>query len=171
MKKLVLAALLTLTLITHSDAHCEVPCGIYGDKTRIDMLYEHTATIEKAMKQIAALAGKTDAQSLNQKVRWIVTKEEHATKVQHIVTQYFMTQRVKPKKANYVPQLKHLHGCLLAAMKCKQSVDAANTKTLRACIDGFAAVYFSPADLEHIRKGHGKHAHDAPKKAPKKGKK
>ena len=172
MKKIVLAALLTLTLITQSDAHCEVPCGIYGDKTRIDMLYEHAATIEKAMKQIAALAGKTDALSLNQRVRWIVTKEEHAKKVQHIVTQYFMTQRVKPKKANYVPRLKHLHGCLLAAMKCKQTVDVANTKALRAHIDGFVGVYFKKKDLEHIRSHHGAHAEAAPaKKAPAKGKK
>ena len=102
-------------------AHCEVPCGIYGDKTRIDTLYEDVATVEKAMAQIGALAGKTDAQSVNQCVRWITTKEEHARKIQETVWQYFMTQRVKlpaddeAKRKKGLEQLVHLHGMLQVA--------------------------------------------------------
>jgi nickel superoxide dismutase len=152
----------TALLSSVAFAHCEVPCGIYADRARIDALYEDAATIEKAMKQIAALSGKTDAQSVNQCVRWVQTKEEHAKKVQHTTWQYFMTQRVKlpkddaAKQKKGVEQLVALHGMLKAAMKCKQTVDPANAKALRAAIDAFSATYFSAADLEHIRKGHGK---------------
>ena len=37
--------------------------------------------IKKAMHQVGHLAGKSDAQSMNQAVRWINTKEEHAAKI------------------------------------------------------------------------------------------
>ena len=146
-------------------SHCEVPCGIYGDKTRIDILYEHIKTVEKSMTQITELAAATDAKSVNQCARWITNKEEHASKIQHIVTQYFMTQRVKPKagddkdRKKYVTQLTMLHEMLVHAMKSKQSVDTTHTKKLRQLVDGFAEAYFSGEDLEHIRKEHGKH-HD-----------
>ena len=35
--------------------HCQVPCGIYGDRMRIDMLMEDAATIEKGMAMITQL--------------------------------------------------------------------------------------------------------------------
>ena len=37
-------------------SHCQIPCGIYGDYTRIDLLREHIATIEKSMNQINELS-------------------------------------------------------------------------------------------------------------------
>ena len=146
-------------------SHCEIPCGIYGDRTRIDILYEHITTVEKSMTKISELAAATDAPSVNQRTRWITNKEEHAKKIQHIVTQYFMTQRVKPKagddkdREKYVTQLTLLHEMLVYAMKSKQTVDKSHTKRLRQLVDGFAHAYFSAEDLEHIRKEHGKH-HD-----------
>jgi len=33
-------------------SHCEIPCGIYDDPMRLDMMAEHIGTIEKSMKQI-----------------------------------------------------------------------------------------------------------------------
>ena len=30
-------------------SHCEVPCGIYGDPMRLDVMAEHVTTIEKSM--------------------------------------------------------------------------------------------------------------------------
>ena len=116
-----LALILTLGAIGTVYAHCEVPCGIYGDKARIDALYEDVATVEKAMKQIVALSKKSDAQSVNQRVRWIQTKEEHAKKIQNTAWQYFMTQRVKFSKdaklnLKSTKQLGFLHGILQAAM-------------------------------------------------------
>ncbi len=37
-------------------SHCQIPCGIYGDPARFDMLAEHITTIEKSMKQITDLS-------------------------------------------------------------------------------------------------------------------
>ena len=57
MKRSIVTTLLLIALIfpTLLSAHCEIPCGIYGDKMRIHMLKEHITTIEKSMKQIAEL--------------------------------------------------------------------------------------------------------------------
>lgn len=139
-------------------SHCEIPCGIYSDTTRITILREHVTTIEKSMTQLEALSGKGDPQSINQIVRWVENKEEHANKIQHIVTQYFLTQRVKAKDASdtaahnkYVTQTTTLHQMLVAAMKCKQTVDKKYCVELRNLIDRFNAAYFSKADLEHLK--------------------
>ena len=76
-------------------AHCEIPCGIYDDQVRAQLILEHSQTVEKSMVQIIKL-GKESSVNYNQLVRWVSNKEEHANKIQAIVTQYFMTQRIKP---------------------------------------------------------------------------
>ena len=58
-------------------AHCEIPCGIYDDELRTNLIYEHTVTIEKSMKNIAELS-KQNPVNYNQLIRWISNKEEHA---------------------------------------------------------------------------------------------
>ena len=37
-------------------AHCEIPCGIYDDELRTNLIFEHTVTIEKSLKKIAELS-------------------------------------------------------------------------------------------------------------------
>jgi nickel superoxide dismutase len=127
-------------------AHCEVPCGIYGDLNRFADMREDIATIEKAMKEIASLSAAKD-KNYNQLVRWINTKEMHAGKLQETVWQYFLTQRVKPvpKKdtgyANYQLMLEQLHHLSVYAMKAKQSIDLAVIKKLNALVDEFESTY------------------------------
>ncbi len=94
----VVAALASLLNSSVARAHCEVPCGIYADQRRFESMLEDTATIAKAMVQINELSSKDDALSHNQLARWVATKEQHATNTQHIIAQYFMTQRIKPGK-------------------------------------------------------------------------
>jgi nickel superoxide dismutase len=129
-------------------AHCEVPCGIYGDDARFAAIAEDLQTVEKAMGMIADLAGKTDAQSANQLARWVATKEEHANKIQYVVTQYFMTQRLKVPAdgdeaafAAYTNKLVLLHKMLRTAMLCKQSVDVAHPQALHDLLHAFKEVY------------------------------
>ena len=145
-----------------SRAHCEIPCGIYDDELRIELIREHIQTIEKSAGQIVELSRENPV-NYNQLVRWIDNKERHANEIQDIVAQYFMTQRVKPadeKDAEaykkYVKQLTTLHGMLVAAMKAKQTTDLANVEQLRKLVDDFAASYFTAEDLKHIRAEHGK---------------
>jgi len=127
-------------------AHCEIPCGIYDDEARISALRENTDTVEKSMKVLNSLKG---AEALHERVRWIVNKETHANNIQHIVTQYFMTQRIKPpapgdsgEAAKYALRLKLLHLMLVHAMKTKQTTDLQHVETLRALIQDFDAAYF-----------------------------
>jgi nickel superoxide dismutase len=130
-------------------AHCEIPCGIYDDQMRIAMIQEHITTIEKAMKQITALSAETPV-NYNQLIRWTTNKETHADELQHIVSQYFMTQRIKPEhdkdgklEAGYVEKLTTLHMLLVHAMKAKQSTDLEQIASLRSLTDQFSKLYFA----------------------------
>ncbi len=129
-------------------AHCEIPCGIYDDDARLAAIAEDVMTIEKAMGEIAELAGKTDAQSANQLARWVATKEEHANRIQHVVSQYFMTQRLKVPAAGdeaafagYTNKLVLLHKMLRTAMKCKQTVDPVHAQSLHDLLHEFKEAY------------------------------
>jgi nickel superoxide dismutase len=111
------------------------------------MIAEHITTIEKAMKQVAELSKAAD-KNQNQIVRWIANKESHATEIQHIVTQYFLTQRIKlgakagsPEKVKYLVQVSLLHELLVYSMKTKQSLDASSIANLRTTLKNFEAAY------------------------------
>ena len=66
--------------------HCQVPCGIYDDAARIVTIHEDIKTIRKSIKKINELSyGETSSQSMNQLVRWVNTKEEHAQHIQDII--------------------------------------------------------------------------------------
>jgi nickel superoxide dismutase len=144
---LVVATLLVFTGIK-TFAHCEVPCGIYDDKLRIQLIEEHITTIEKAMYQIKDLQDAEDM-NYNQLVRWINTKDEHAVKIQHIADQYFMTQRIKPAEQSdeeaydkYISQLTLMHELLIYAMKAKQTLDQEWIDKMRETVDKFELAYF-----------------------------
>jgi nickel superoxide dismutase len=132
----------TLLLAASAAAHCEIPCGIYDDEARIAMLLEHVATIEKSMNQITAIE-KEKEHNANQLVRWVMNKEKHADELQEIVSQYFMTQRIKLDAKEYDKKLALLHQMLVYAMKCKQTTDLAHTAKLTALIQEFKKLYFA----------------------------
>ncbi|WP_303920063.1 superoxide dismutase [Ni] [Draconibacterium sediminis] len=154
MKKItkLFSAALILGIIAFSSfqakAHCEIPCGIYGDSVRIALLYEHIETIEKSMNQINELS-KSENPDYNQLVRWVMNKEEHAKEMQEIVSQYFLHQRVKITSSTdeaayrkYVKQLELLHHLSVFAMKSKQSTDLSIIDTLREKLHLFEHAYF-----------------------------
>lgn len=123
-------------------AHCEIPCGIYDDEARITLLLEHVTTIEKSMQQIMTLE-KGEKGNSNQLIRWVMNKEHHASELQTIVTQYFMTQRIKPDAKNYDKKIAALHQMLIVGMKCKQTTDLNQVAKLRQLIKEFQGLYFS----------------------------
>lgn len=122
-------------------AHCQIPCGIYDDHMRVKAMREDAATVERSVELVDELAGKTDAQSLNQRVRWIVNKEEHAEKIIRTISDYFLTQRVKPNQEDYSVRLEKHHAVMLAAMKAKQSVDKKSVKALIKNIEALGEYY------------------------------
>ena len=130
-----------LLLVSLAAAHCEIPCGIYDDEMRIEMLREHITTIEKSMNQVILLE-KDANRKANQLTRWVMNKEQHADELQEIVSQYFMTQRLKPDAKDYASKLQLLHEMLLAGMKSKQTTDLGQVKRLRELVDMFEKAYF-----------------------------
>jgi nickel superoxide dismutase len=122
-------------------SHCQVPCGIYDDSARIAQMREDTTTIRKAVTSIGELAGKTDTQSMNQLIRWTNTKEIHASHIIEIVSEYFLTQKLKPVAAGaegrdaYLASLAEHHAVMRAAMKTKQTVDAVAVDELAGAIE------------------------------------
>ena len=132
---------LFLSFLNTSFAHCQVPCGVYGDNSRFTQMLEDQTTIAKATAQINDLADKKDAQSANQLSRWVTTKEDHAAKIQKIIAEYFLTQRIKSSSDKYDALLKSAHAVMVAAMKCKQGVDAKNADSLKSAIESFQSVY------------------------------
>lgn len=129
----------------YAAAHCQVPCGIYDDQARFDSMLEHTQTISKAIGQIGELAGTHDANGHNQLARWVATKEDHATKVQRIIGDYFMAQRIKADASNYDKTLKASHAVMVNAMKAKQAADPETAKKLEASIKSFYEAYTGKA--------------------------
>ena len=129
-------------LVGTVSAHCEIPCGIYDDQARINMILEHITTIEKSMKEIQKLE-KEKNPNFNQMVRWIMNKEHHATEIQTMVAQYFMTQRIKPGVKDYHQKLALLQQMLVFSMKCKQTTDSQNAARLRDLVKQFHQLYFA----------------------------
>ncbi|QDU53938.1 superoxide dismutase [Ni] [Aeoliella mucimassa] len=158
-------------------AHCQVPCGIYGDERRFEEMLEDTQTIAKAITQIKELSGTHDANGHNQLARWVSTKEAHASNIQEIIGQYFLAQRIKSDKENYVDQLKAAHGVIVAAMKCKQSAEPATAKALEEAIHDLyrayegkepvlgeaehAATHAVTTAVEAAHEAHAEHSHEA----------
>ncbi|PIE56514.1 MAG: superoxide dismutase [Desulfobulbus propionicus] len=131
----------SLMVPTDSLAHCQVPCGIYDDHARVDAMFEDATTIEKASMLITQLAGKGDAQSQNQLVRWVMTKENHAENVISTISNYFLTQRVKASQEDYAERLAKHHAVMVAAMKTKQNTDPKFVEALKKAIEGIAPYY------------------------------
>jgi nickel superoxide dismutase len=123
-----------------------MPCGIYDDPARLAAIAENCTTVEKAMKQIVELSADPKA-NMNQIVRWVNTKDEHADDTDYIISYYFMAQRIKPVEKGaegydkYIKQLTLLHEMLITSMKTKQTTDLANVEKLRSLLAEFRESY------------------------------
>lgn len=148
---LVLGLVLATAFSQYAMAHCEVPCGIYGDQRRFEQMLEDQETIAKAVTSLSELMANMghDPVSINQASRWIATKESHATNIQHTISQYFMSQRIKADSDGYVEKLTAAHAVMVAAMKCKQTADSATPAALKTAIEQFYAVYEGKTATTH----------------------
>ena len=145
----ILATVAILASIAYS--HCQIPCGIYDDEARFGEIAEHITTIEKSMKEIERLSAEAKP-NMNQIVRWVNNKENHADELSEIVTYYFMAQRVKlpaegdTKAQNeYIKKLTLLHQMLVYSMKAKQTTDLANVEQFKSSLDEFHKIYSGKA--------------------------
>ena len=133
---------LTLCLLgPYSFGHCQVPCGIYDDASRVKQMLEDVSTIDKAINKIIQLNDKSDVQSVQQLVRWVNNKEIHAEKIITTISNYFLTQRVKPSAENYLLRLSEHHRVILLSMKVKQKADVEVAKDLRKSVEALYKYY------------------------------
>jgi nickel superoxide dismutase len=147
-------ALLALTTPA-ARAHCELPCGIYHDEMRFEMIDEHLETIAKSMRMIEDL-GADPGQNANQLARWVMNKEEHAAKLRDILTVYFLDQRIKPVDPDagdeydlYLARIETLHRMMVHVMKCKQTTDLEHVDALRELRNHFYTLYFGEDHQPH----------------------
>ncbi len=144
--KTLFVSLVLLSFTNQASAHCEIPCGIYNDSLRIELLYEHITTIEKSMHEIITL--EQSKENPNQLIRWVINKEDHAKKMQEVITQYFMYQRIKPVDVGqagreiYLNQLELMHRLSILAMKSKQSTNEGLLTQMRETLHLFEEAYF-----------------------------
>lgn len=129
-------------------SHCQIPCGIYDDNLRFNMMAEHITTIEKSIKMANQISSE-EKPNMNQLVRWIQNKETHADELSHIITYYFMAQRLKPAEKTdageyekYLEKLTLLHQMLVSSMKAKQTNDLSITNQLTELVTNFKKVYY-----------------------------
>ncbi len=150
--------ILSAVFAVHTYSHCQIPCGIYGDEMRFDMLREHITTIEKSMNQIMKLS-EEDPKNMNQIVRWVQNKDDHANMFSSILHEYFLAQRIKlvedendeEAMEEYKHKLVLLHELIVYAMKCKQTTELDNVEKLKELVDEFYEAYFGP---DHERHSH-----------------
>merc|ERR1719382_544681 len=101
-------------------------------------------TIRKAVAQMQDLHKSGSLQDLQQLVRWINTKEEHATKIMTTIAEYFLAQKVKKEQLSehdYLEVLALHHAVMVAAMKTKQSSEMGNVDALDKAIEALRPVY------------------------------
>lgn len=142
MKKHLIFALMSTMVFTQPVlAHCQIPCGIYDDHARVQAMLEDVATIEKSVKSMNKLAGKMDVQSQNQMVRWVMNKEKHSQNVISMMSDYFLTQRVKAQQKDYKERLIKHHTVIVAAMKAKQNANMKYVNSLKAAVEALKPYY------------------------------
>merc|ERR1719213_517581 len=103
------------------------------------------------MKSVNELhAEESNAGRFNQMPRWIMTKEEHASKIISLISEYCLCQRIKPvgapkspftAEADYIAALQAHHKAMLAAVKFKQTVDPAEADALEAAAAEMCKMY------------------------------
>jgi len=158
MRKIIILSgicLICLFYLPRAYSHCQIPCGIYNDGMRFAMMEEYVLTIEKSMKQIIELSQQPET-NYNQIVRWVMNKEQHADELAHVVTYYFLTQRIKPADEkdsaafkDYLQKIHLLHQMLVYAMRAKQTTDLDNVEKMRSLLKDFHMAYFGKEEAKH----------------------
>ncbi|UDQ99036.1 superoxide dismutase [Ni] [Lentisphaerota bacterium WC36G] len=172
-KSTIIILLLSCIAVFQIYSHCQMPCAIYHDEARFDDFDENIETLSKAMSEIQRLQkiSNKSVTDVNQLVRWIDTKDDHAELIQDIATEYFLTQRIKmlpkgekdeKKITEYFIKLRLLHEIMVKSMKCKQTVDLANVRSLADSIEAFEYIYLGKEKHEkmHKHKAHDHKDHD-----------
>lgn len=121
-------------------AHCQLPCGIYHDDLKFAQLDECIQTIKKAIDEIKANGGGSALEN-NQLVRSVNLKDEYADKIAHMMSFYFLQQRMSSSEKNFAPMLCKAFEILKMSAQVKSSVDVTLVNELQSSIASFKKLY------------------------------
>lgn len=127
--------ILAFTSTHYAMAHCQIPCGIYDDQLRIELMEEHAGTIKKSIQSM------NSSTVPSQQVRWTINREEHADELTEIVVDYFLTQRIKKSAPDYEKTVVQLHQIMQQIMRCKQKQEVEQADQLLEMIHDFEHLY------------------------------
>ena len=139
-KPALIGLILIFAFAREVQAHCQIPCGIYGDPARFAAMMEDVETLKKSVAMIDAEA-RTESPDYNQLVRWVINKETHADRIKGVALDYFLAQRIKEGQENYGQKLAALHKIIVLSMKAKQTTEAEVVDDLEAAIRAFEELY------------------------------
>jgi len=108
---------------------------------------DKSTAIGSALKY--ALEGVRESRKRHLELQKTEEAQKHAEEIQHIISQYFLTQRVKliekkDDKAHkiYFEHLSLCHEILVYTMKTKQTTDLSNVEKLKSAVKVFRKSYF-----------------------------
>lgn len=130
----IIKSILNLIPTQNAFAHCDVPCGIYDPKPA----QIAAATVLKMVQKLKEYP----EDDLNNKVRAIMTKEEHAQKCKDEIL-ILWTDYFKPEHLEKFPDLHDLFWqTAKLCSKAKQTTDEAIAQELVDNVDKIADIFF-----------------------------
>ena len=121
-KSLFTCLILALSCQSELIAHCQMPCGIYHDEMVFDQIDQFVETTVKAISVMEDNPFST-VQERNAFVRWVMQKDKGADDVAHIITAYFLQQKIKPGEEDTTKRVVSAHLMLFYLVQIKQTVD------------------------------------------------
>ena len=130
-------------------AHCDIPCKIY-DPSTAQLAALTVLRMVDLIEETERNAGAADERGIgywNSMVRFVTTKEEHATRckdeIRIIWGDYFKTSQFER-----FPEIHDLsHKIMLLASACKQNVDRDKALGLIEAVNRFAEIFWTSKDI------------------------
>tara|TARA_Y100001968_G_C19238388_1_gene658118 strand:- start:84 stop:542 length:459 start_codon:yes stop_codon:yes gene_type:complete len=126
-------------------AHCDIPCAIYDT---MPAQYQALSVI-RFLDLINEISDSLDDQeNLAKFVRLVEQKEVHAMNAKNEITTIWGDYFKEPQISKY-PEIHEItHSIMIAASKCKQSLDRQNGIDLLNNINKFSEIFWATKDME-----------------------
>lgn len=124
-------------------AHCDIPCKIYDPSTALIAALTVLRMVDLIEQTEKSADGKHDTNYLNSMIRFVATKEEHATAVKNEVRVIWGDYFKSPQFEEF-PEIHDLtHSIMLLASATKQNVDREKSLELIEAVNRFAEVFWA----------------------------
>jgi nickel superoxide dismutase len=121
-------------------AHCQLPCGIYHDDMAYDQIDQYIETMYKGITVINDSQFKTPRER-NETIRWVMLKDKESDKMAHLITSYFLQQKISLNDPDLTKKLTAAHKLLFLLVTIKQNTDRNIVKDFAAEWDKFKLMF------------------------------